>query len=230
MNTNQSPINVTELVAELAIRKNVIDEHYMASSKAMLDALNRYEWQKARSQFDLCLEWNQLRKLALNWTTSLGNQKQPALAVDAWFLRDLIRYLTPGRDEEIAHVTGVRMGNVRVLSRICSIKADKKSPIGVEANAKSCADTEIEILQNGNRLHAMAHSHPGNGIGATRPSSIDINYLGTIQQVGSEAIGIIVTRDGYVGFFTVSKPFRVIVVGNGVKQEEEYVFRVSLPN
>jgi hypothetical protein len=108
------------------------------------------------------------------------------------------------------------------------LHTDKKSPVYAKGTAKSCADAEIEILEHGNSLHAMAHSHPGRGPSATCPSGIDINYLGRIQSIGSEAIGVIITRDGFVRFFTVTKPFRVLVTGTGITQLEEYVYQVSL--
>jgi hypothetical protein len=73
----------------------------------------------------------------------------------------------------------------------------------------------------------MAHSHPGSGAGATHPSSIDINYLGRIQRAGADVVGIIVTRDGYVRFFTVNRPFHALVQGNGIEQVDEYVYRLS---
>jgi hypothetical protein len=53
------------------------------------------------------------------------------------------------------------------------------------------------------------------------------NYLGRIQRAGADVIGIIVTRDKFVRFFTVEKPFQVWVQGNGVSQIEENVFRIT---
>ena len=73
----------------------------------------------------------------------------------------------------------------------------------------------------------MAHSHPGRGAAATHESSIDVNYLGGIQRGGTDVIGIIVTRDGFVRFFSVEKPFQVLVQGSGVTQIEEHVFQIA---
>ncbi|MGZ5527446.1 MAG: hypothetical protein ACXWJB_02130, partial [Limisphaerales bacterium] len=86
-----------------------------------------------------------------------------------------------------------------------------------------------EILDKGNRLHVMAHSHPGRGVGATHESSIDVNYLGKIQRAGADVVGIIVTRDGFVRFFTVTKPFQVWIQGSGVTQVDDYVYKIELP-
>jgi hypothetical protein len=54
-------------------------------------------------------------------------------------------------------------------------------------------------------------------------------YLGSIQRAGSDAIGIIVTRDGCVRFWSVLRRFSVLVQGNGVKRMEEHVYQVALP-
>src|SRR5690242_2669216 len=125
---------------------------------------------------------------------------------ESWFLQDLVRHLTPGPDEEMAYVTGPALGKLRILSRICGITPAQQSPVYALGKARSCADALIEMLDKGSPLHSMAHSHPGVGPQATFPSSIDVRYLGGIQRASAEAVGIIVTRDGCVRFFSVCKP------------------------
>lgn len=110
-------------------------------------------------------------------------------------------------------------------------KLESRSSHGLayaRATARSCTETLADIVEKGNTLHVMAHSHPGLGAAATHESSIDINYLGNIQRAGADVVGIIVTRDGFVRFFTVVKPFEVWVQGNGAIQVEEDVFQITL--
>jgi hypothetical protein len=228
MNGSQKIGELVGLIAEIQRRRDAIQLQQAAIMQEMQDALRRWDREDAQQLFSLYLRWNELHELAAQWCDSLARPQLNTYVVDGWFLEDLIHHLTPGPDEEIAHVTGARVGAVRMLSRICQLTTESKTMVYARGTARSCADTEIEILEHGNLLHAMAHSHPGGGADATHPSSIDINYLGTIQRVGSEAIGIIVTRDGWVRFFTVTKPFRVFVMGAGVTQTEEYVFHVTL--
>ena len=216
------------LVAEVQRRHDDIQLQQAAVMQEMQDALKRWDRPAAQQLFNLYLRWNELHELASQWRDSLARPQLNTYVVDGWFLEDLIHHLTPGPDEEVAHVTGARVGAVRMLSRICQLTTESKTMVYARATAKSCADAEIEILEHGNLLHAMAHSHPGQGAAATHPSSIDINYLGNIQRVGSEAIGIIVTRDGWVRFFSVIKPFRAFVMGAGITQTEEHVFHVTL--
>jgi hypothetical protein len=230
MSGSQKISEVVGLIAEIDRRQKSTQEEQAAIMQAMQDALKKWDRDRAQQLFNLYLRWNELHELASRWADSLAQPSVNTYVMDAWFAQDLIHELTPGPDEEITHVTGARVGPVRILSRICRLTAQTKTVVFARATAKSCADTEIEILEHGNMLHAMAHSHPGRGAGATQPSGIDINYLGGIQRVGSEAIGIIVTRDGWVRFFSVIKPFRVFVMGAGVTQTEENVYHVTLPD
>jgi len=227
MNDSQILGEVVRLIANVQQHCDTIEKQQSAIWKAMQEALKHWDRTTAQRLFELSLHWNELHEMAADWRDSLTEPGLNTYVVDTWFIQDLIRHLTPGRDEEITHVTGPRVGPARVLSRICQIRAETKSLVYARASAQSCADTEIEILEHGNLVHAMAHSHPGSGAGATHPSSIDTNYLGTIQRIGAEAIGIIVTRDGWVRFFTVTKPFRIFVMGDGFVQKEEYVFHVT---
>lgn len=228
MNTRQTVIDEVRLIAELNRREKTIQQRHNDAIQAVVNAFRGFDRIEALRQFECCLKWNELDELVKQWAKSLSNTSLVTYVCDGWFLQDLIRDLTPGADEEITHVTGARVGSVRVLSRLCRLTVQNKTPVFAKATARSCADTEIEILEHGNMLHAMAHSHPGEGAVATHPSSIDVNYLGRIQRVGSDAIGIIITRDGWVRFYSVVKPFRVVVMGSGVTQVEEHVFHIAL--
>jgi hypothetical protein len=103
------------------------------------------------------------------------------------------------------------------------------SAVYARTDVCSSSDIETELVNRGLEVHAIGHSHPGRGLSATTPSGIDTNCLGKIQKNGSDAIGFIVTRDGYVRFFTVHKPFRVIVQGNGATRIADDVYKIQLP-
>ncbi|MDD5599013.1 MAG: hypothetical protein PHV82_13780 [Victivallaceae bacterium] len=97
-----------------------------------------------------------------------------------------------------------------------------------KASAKSCSDVLIDLFEKGYKPQLVAHSHPGRGPEATSPSGIDINYLTKIQDAGSEALGLIVTRDGYIRFFSVRTEYAVSIKGKGVQHVAEDVFKVPL--
>ena len=131
--------------------------------------------------------------------------KVPTYVADTRFLRDLIQCLTPGPDEEIAYVTGVKLGTLRVLSRIVPLGLAQQSPVYALSDRASTADALLSMLHDGNILHVMSHSHPGGGPSATFPSSIDLNYLRRVQRSGAQVIGLIVTRDGCVRAFSIEQ-------------------------
>lgn len=216
------------ILGELRIRRSAAQRREALSLEHMHQALKAGEAARAREQFDVALEWNALGHFVDEWATSLRSQEISTYLVDAWFLRDLIAHLTKGKDEEISYVTGAQIGSVKVLSRICRVALAKQSEVYALGTAKSCSDALIDIHENGNALHVMAHSHPGSGPAATRESAIDIAYLGRIQRTGADVIGIIACRCGHVRFFTVEKPFRIITQGAGITEVEQHVYRVVL--
>lgn len=147
--------------------------------------------------------------------------------LEAFFLRELIRELTPDKDEHMQFLTGPKLRNLRVVCRSAQpIRIERQSVVFVSSTAAGVADALIPIVEQGAELHIIAHSHPGRGACATSPSGTDINCLGKLQQSGSNAIGLIVTRDGCVRFFSVLKPFRVLITGTGITPVATHVFQI----
>lgn len=154
---------------------------------------------------------------------------QPSVFVtEAAFLRELIAILTVDVNENMHFLTGPKLEHYRVVCRRAQpVALQQQSPVFVRALAQSVADVLIAIIEQGAELHVIAHSHPGGGPGATTPSRTDIACLGKLQKSGSPAIGLIVTRDNHVRFFTVTRGFRVIVQGTGVTEVSKNVFHIS---
>lgn len=151
--------------------------------------------------------------------------------IESFFARELISALTPNADEEMHFLTGPKIGPIRIVSRWArSPLLERRSPVFVRASAKAVGDVLIEVIEQGTELHICAHSHPGASAGATTPSSTDVQCLGKLQKAGSQAIGCIVTRDGYLRFFSVLTNFHVMVLGAGVKEVSKNVFHISRNN
>jgi len=148
--------------------------------------------------------------------------------IESFFARQLITLLTPSANEEMHFLTGPKIGPIRIVCRWAApAPLDSQSPVFVRATARSVADVLIPIIEQGAELHIIAHSHPGGGAGATTPSGTDIGCLGKLQRNGSPAIGCIVTRDGYVRFFSILTSFHVMVFGTGVKEVSKNVFHIT---
>ncbi len=209
--------------------KNTIKRKRNSASKTMLEALNRNKYKIAYEYFKLSVKYNQLYELSNNSIINTKKQQNhPVFMLDYWFLQDLIRYLTPGPDEIAVYVTGNDFDNIKMPYRICDVELETQSVVYAKASAKSCSDVLISLFEKGYKLQIMAHSHPGRGPEASCPSSIDINYLAKIQDAGSDAVGLIVTRDGYVRFFSVRTEYEISIKGKGVQHVEENVFKIPL--
>jgi len=49
-----------------------------------------------------------------------------------------------------------------------------------------------------------------------------------VQRNGADVIGMIFTRDGHIRFFSVEKEFKVFVVGNGIEEVSNDVYKISM--
>lgn len=148
--------------------------------------------------------------------------------MESFFVRQLISVLTVDADEQLYFLTGPKIGPLRIVSRWAErVSPERQSPVFVRASAKSVAAVLIPIIEQGCQLHMIAHSHPGAGEGATHPSNIDIGCMDKLEKAGSPAIGCIVTRDGFVRFFSVSTIFHVTLTGAGVNQLAADLFYVT---
>ena len=189
------------------------------------------------SLYRLLIKWllQELRRLKQEKFKPVQIKPSPPLGtfpqtfiIESFFARELITLLTPSANEEMHFLTGPKIGPIRIVCRWAApAPLDSQSPVFVRATARSVADVLIPIIEQGAELHIIAHSHPGGGAGATTPSSTDIECLGKLQKNGSPAIGCIVTRDGYVRFFSILTNFHVMVLGTSVKEITKNVFHIA---
>ena len=208
--------------------KSTIKLKRNSASKTMLEALDKYKYKMAYEYFKLSAKYSKLYELSNNSIINTKKQRNhPVFMLDYWFLQDIIKHLTPGPDEVATYITGNDFDNIKMPYRICDVELLEQSPIYAKATAKSCSDVLIDLFERGYKLQIMAHSHPGRGPEATCPSTTDINYLGKIQDAGSDAVGLIITRDGYVRFFTVRTEYEISIKGKA-QYVEENIFKIPL--
>lgn len=222
-----SPTYSIGFLVDLVLHQKLAQEREAVMRKGMLGALDAWDRAAAKARFDVLQEWNQLNELFTRTKDSLLHPDRPRYIVDRLFLRDLVRHLTPTRDEAISYVTGYDLGGCKALTRIWDLRLDHQTPVHALANPTAAADALIDMLEHGAPLLAMAHSHPGAGASATRPSSIDITYFNQVKASGADVLGIIVTRDGTVRFLKVDAAFDVLVQCHGVQEVSEHVYKIT---
>lgn len=208
-------------------QRSIVRDGESRAIRQLCDAIASGNRSFATDCFNQAIEWNTLGNTIADTLRLVNKPRSAVYAVDSWYLRDLMLTLTPSKDEHAVYITGPQIEGVRVLSRTCTFDLDEQSLVSAKGNPESCLTALIKILENGNGLHAIAHSHPGSGPSATQQSDTDMIHLRSIQHAGADVIGLIFTRDGFVRFYTYDKPFVVHVTGKGVSHVENNIYKLD---
>lgn len=153
----------------------------------------------------------------------------PLYLTEYYFLKDVFSFLVQDSKEGFCVVTGPEAeDNLFSLSRWLEPEMKIRTATGAEPEFGSMLDLLIKLEEEqGNRLTAYFHSHPGEGIGATEPSDVDIDTQEKLERGGYPVIGAIFSRDGYIRFFSDQRDFEVEISGKGGEQIEKNVVKLS---
>lgn len=152
--------------------------------------------------------------------------------LSSFFLRDVLQYLAQWPVESLTYLTGMNVGGVMVIDQLVPFAMDVQNATYVSGDIISSTEALCMLDDKGFALAATAHTHPGSGSTATHPSGIDFKHHRRLEGGGYEALGIILTRDGHVRFYSGGMPFFVEVVGEDVVNVGENVYQlldVALP-
>jgi hypothetical protein len=193
-------------------------------------------WQRLDALFDVVqLSDECLRLLEKGETETAPAAHEPAVAeyvVSSWFLAESAAYLLsdPRRFELLHLASGIKLGeNQRTLDRMLQVELAQQSNTHAVANQHDLQQLLIECSERwGHSLHALFHSHPGNGPLATRPSSTDLATQERYERA-YPMVGAIFARDGdgaWVRFFG-HRPCTITLYGKGVVQHEAHLFQIT---
>lgn len=155
----------------------------------------------------------------------------PTYLVSATFLHNTFQALTETRDECLVYATGPEDGkHIFALTRLVTFDLAERSAVHAVPDPTSQMKALTALEENGERLLATLHSHPGKGAGATAPSTVDLSTQAGLEKLGYPAIGVIFSRNGFVRFYTKNRTFRVVVSGAGARQIEEHLFQLTSVN
>lgn len=129
------------------------------------------------------------------------------------FLRRCYAYVMQQREETLAYISGVNTGETTVLHELVPFELEEQEITYVKGDIVSSTAALIDLSDTGHCLRATVHNHPGGGKLATTPSHIDYQHHKRLEDGRYRALGIIMTRDGYVRFYTDKMPFSVTIVG-----------------
>jgi proteasome lid subunit RPN8/RPN11 len=152
----------------------------------------------------------------------------PLYLVSSSFLREASDFLTETEDERLVYATGPEDGTrLFALTRLVMFELAEVSVVGAAPEPASQLQALAELEENGERILATLHSHPGKGAGATTPSSTDLSTQEGLEKLGYPAIGVVFSRNGFIRFYSRDLPFRVVVSGTGIEPVEEHLFRLD---
>lgn len=88
------------------------------------------------------------------------------------------------------------------ITSVSDVTEPRPSVAHVRASTDRIGQSLIDFERTGAHLAVWMHSHPGEGLGATCPSAIDVNQDRELRlNYSSRLIGIIVVRDGWLRLF-----------------------------
>lgn len=148
-------------------------------------------------------------------------------AVSSLFLHECFKALTADRDEQFFFITGAIVDGTNVLDQRLEFKHTKRSMVSVVGNQADTHRLLIKLEQFGHRLLAHFHSHPGDGLDATRPSGTDTGFQKRLEDAGYPTVAAIFSRDGYIRFFRLDDDLEIEIYGSGVEQHGKNRFRLT---
>ncbi len=213
---------------KLEIRKAILDEHCSALFEDIRKACGRFDEERARISFEKLMNLNDVSKVLADVMDVFNQeQKDPIYSAGSLFLYDCYKYLMQVPQEVIHYVTGVDLGGILTLDKMTCFDIEKQSAVYVKGNIVSSQKVLIQMTEYGHKLHGWFHSHPGRGVRATVPSTIDMDHQARLERGNYPSIGAIFTRDGFVRFFSGERRFEVTVYGEGVEKVNERIYRLT---
>ncbi|HUT60686.1 MAG TPA: hypothetical protein VNA25_22805 [Phycisphaerae bacterium] len=151
----------------------------------------------------------------------------PLFVISSLLLHECFRTLTRTGDESLHALTGLVFRRTRVLERIVALRLRRQSVAGAEASNESLASELLRLYDFGMLPLAYFHSHPAYGPSATVPSSTDRQTQDAMEKSGSQILGGIFSRDGFVRFYANRAEPNVRVVGKRVREIERNVYHLE---
>jgi hypothetical protein len=230
-------INNKAIGVKTSLEHNVrlIDGYLSENLSATLEELRQQAWETDGIEMPDEI-YNRLKKLrkmrsALSIVKSHGGNADAGCfiyLISAAFLKSAYRSLTKTRDEDLVYATGPDDGErLCALTRMVTFDLAQQSVACAVPESTSQLRALLQLDENEERLLATLHSHPGQGPEQADPSDLDLSTQQGLEQNGYPAIGGVFSRDGYARFYSVDRPFRVVVSGAGVKQVDDCLFQIA---
>ena len=195
-----------------------------------VEAVQQKRPRKMDRAFQRLCQTNQFLNCLERIDKEMQEERQKAVrsyAVSSLFLHECFKALTADRDEQFFFITGAIVNGTNVLDQRLEFIHTKRSIVSVVGNHTDTHRLLIKLEQFGHRLLGHFHSHPGNGLEATRPSGTDTGFQKRLEDAGYSTVAAIFSRDGYFRFFRLDDDLEIEIYGSGVEQHGKNNFRLT---
>jgi hypothetical protein len=143
--------------------------------------------------------------------------------IDSLVLADCYQSLFADPEiETIVYLTGVELDErTATVNRRIEMDHEVQSAVKAVGSPDGSFDTLMELEKSDHRLIAHCHNHPGANDTAPEPSDVDRAYQDQLEGGGYDAVGLIMSVDGYVRIFTNDLDVDITIHGNHVKRLNE---------
>ena len=207
--------------------REIIDSEITRLASHIKEAACELDRAQARVAFEILIKMAEAKRLVSNAAEVLvADGSVPLYLLGSMFLHDSNRYLVKHDVEALHFVTGMQIDGGFTMDKMIEVGMSRQTPVSAVGDTESTHNALIDMESYGHKLVACFHSHPGKGVGATTPSSTDLDHQARMEQGGYVAIGGIFSRDGYFRAFSFDMTFRLEVYGKGVERIDDKLYRL----
>ena len=153
----------------------------------------------------------------------------PTYMLSSLFIQDAVHSLTQDAEEDLRYATGFAVErNAYAITRLLEFELSRKTVVAAEGAQESVNRLMIFLHNHDHKLYMTWHSHPGSGPSSTAPSSTDLDFHRRLELGNYPVIGAIVSRQGYVRFFSYQRTFKVSIYGKGMEavNEQQHLYKL----
>jgi hypothetical protein len=151
--------------------------------------------------------------------------------MSAFFLSESFAYLCRQPEESLHLATGVAIGKTFTVETLVPVALSNATVVAAEADRAAMSRILASLDRLGHCVTGVFHIHPGEGAGATAPSSVDKAYMERLA--GRALVFGIWSRDGYCRVMTLPGDTSVQIYGDGITETRKenhaviYKFKAS---
>jgi len=156
-------------------------------------------------------------------------KEPPRFVPSTYLLAESFAYLRRQPEESLHLATGVVLGTATTVDTLVPVPLANATVISAEADPAGLSRVLADLDRVGHYLTGVFHIHPGEGIGATQPSSVDRAYMERLR--GRSLVFGIWSRDAYCRVMTIPEDTPIELYGNAVvetrKENHAIVYKLE---